>query len=224
MEQDAIIADMMRRLDAQGAAIASLVQPAPLCPPGCEDYVAPMQSRTRVYEDANSSEGVGETEAEDHGGGDAAEFYKEQWRQNKVETSKQKKEIAGLQAMLKTFMNLEKEKDSEAAGQGSSWDWSYTDHGWHNSAPWQWAGQASSQNWDWSQSVDSIPAHVPAAADEVRTGSAEEDQAGTRRSWPDPLTAKDPWKAYGCKEWSWGGANWYASSNKDWSWSPQSHD
>ena len=44
-EQNAIIAEMMRRLDAQAVAIADLARPAPTCPPGYEDSAASAQNQ-----------------------------------------------------------------------------------------------------------------------------------------------------------------------------------
>ena len=44
-EQNAIIAEMMRRLDAQAVAIADLARPAPACPPGYEDSAASAQNQ-----------------------------------------------------------------------------------------------------------------------------------------------------------------------------------
>ena len=98
------------------------MQPEPLHPPGYEDSAATTQNRIRLYQDANSGEEVEDTDAEVHGSEDAAEHYKEQWRQNKIETNKQQKEIAALQAILKTMMKPANEEESEAAGQDSNWD------------------------------------------------------------------------------------------------------
>ena len=192
---------------------------------------AEPRTATRFSENVNSGEDASDAGAAAQSGEDAAAFYKDLWRQNKIETYKQKKEIAGLQAFLKTMMMSASETESESIGQSSNWDWSYTDHGWHDAAPWQWAGQASSQSWDWSHSVDSNPVHVPVtaapyqrnSADEVRTGSAEEDQAGAKYSWPDPLTARDPWNTHGAKDWSWASNDWRQSGCKDWGWSAQSY-
>ena len=114
-EQNAIIAEMMRRLDAQAVAIADLARPAPTCPPGYEDSAASAQKQgsgseepqeqpptqvrvtdeprtaTRFIENVNSGEDASDAGAAAQSGEDAAAFYKDLWRQNKIETNKQKK-------------------------------------------------------------------------------------------------------------------------------------
>ena len=93
-EQNAIIAEMMRRLDAQAVAIAELARPTPTCPPGYEDSAASTQNQgsgsgqpltqvpvteeprtaTRFAESAVSGEDASDTEDAAQGDEDPATF------------------------------------------------------------------------------------------------------------------------------------------------------
>ena len=214
-EQDALLAEVLQRLDAQAAAIANLERPAATRPPGFEVPAASVQAWAHFSEDAPADEEDDDANAAVQSDEDPAMFYKGLWRQYKVETLKQKKEIAALQAFPKNIMESGSGAGPGSTAQSSEWDWSYTEHGWHDAAPWQWTGQASSQQWDWSRSVESNPATIA-------PGHAEEAQADAQYSWPDPL--KDPWIARGCKDWNWAGSDWRQDGCNDWNWSSHQQD
>ena len=62
-EQDAIMAEVMQRLDAQAVAIANLEHPTSICPPGIENSAASAQNRARFSEDVPTDEDDGDAEA-----------------------------------------------------------------------------------------------------------------------------------------------------------------
>ena len=209
-EQDALLAEVLQRLDAQAAAIANLERPAATRPPGFEVPAASVQARAHFSEDAPADEEDDDANAGVQPDEDPAMFYKGFWRQYKVETLKQKKEIDALQAFVKNMTESGSEADPGYTAQNSEWDWSYTGHGWHDAAPWQrvttMAPPAGGSRIGAAGRLREAAADAPEIPATSASGQTEEVQADAQYSCPDPL--KDPWIGRGCKDWSWAGSDW----------------